>query len=107
MLFSAVSLGSTFACGIDAGTQQPFCWGFGSSGQVGNGLTGSSNRVATPTTVIGVPPGAGTVGSGSTANESCWSATGGLSFCWGDGTYGQLGIGLMGVGMTMASAQSS
>jgi alpha-tubulin suppressor-like RCC1 family protein len=78
------------------------CWGFGYSGELGNGIlysspdTGSGTGSPTPVQVIGVG-GVGTL-SGvasieASGNGFCALLTSGGVDCWGDGDYGQLGDG--------------
>ena len=65
-----------------------FCWGAGSSGQLGNGSTGTNN---TPSAVSGGL----TFTSISAGNSShtCALAAGGQAYCWGNNGNNQLGDG--------------
>jgi alpha-tubulin suppressor-like RCC1 family protein len=84
--FAEVRAGDRFTCGrIAAGTS--FCWGYNSTGQLGNGSTTQDDR---PQPVSGgitfsqiVPGGA----------HTCGIATTGPTFCWGYNSGGQLGNG--------------
>ena len=39
LTFEEVVLGSSFACGLSAADSTAYCWGAGSSGQIGNGTS--------------------------------------------------------------------
>jgi alpha-tubulin suppressor-like RCC1 family protein len=66
---------------------RPFCWGFNSEGQLGDGTTSDRSR---PVSVDGGLTLAQVRGG---ALHSCGVATGGRAFCWGDNDWGQLGDG--------------
>jgi alpha-tubulin suppressor-like RCC1 family protein len=82
-----VAMGRTHACGI-ALDKTLRCWGDNTYGQLGNGTTGGSS--ASPVTVTGMANVTlVTVGD----HHSCAAQSDGTLWCWGDNTYGQLGIG--------------
>ena len=95
--FSQVSTNSLFSCalagrGTNAG--KVYCWGAGTSGQIGNG---ASSNVNVPTSVM-MPSGVGSFSQVSTNNDfSCAIAGSGTNsgkvYCWGTGTSGQIGNG--------------
>jgi hypothetical protein len=61
------------------------CWGKGSNGKLGNGLTANQ---ATPVAVTGV---SGVTDVAMGAEHVCALLSGGTVKCWGQNTYGQLG----------------
>jgi alpha-tubulin suppressor-like RCC1 family protein len=68
------------------------CWGYNQWGEVGNGTF--TKNIATPVTVKGLPTSlasSGRVALG--ALHTCALKSSGLSYCWGAGTFGQLGDG--------------
>ena len=88
--FLAIAAGARHTCGIEAGTFDLYCWGRGSSGQLGNGATDSS---AMPVLVTG-PIRAGRVTAGGLfAGHTCATDGTGMVSCWGDNGFGQLGDG--------------
>ena len=97
--WSSVSTSVDFSCAIaGAGTNvgKIYCWGLGTSGQIGNNaiLTVSVPTLAT------LPTGVTTWSSVSTStNFSCAIAGGGTNagkiYCWGLGTDGQIGNGAL------------
>jgi prepilin-type N-terminal cleavage/methylation domain-containing protein len=64
-----------------------FCWGLGTSGQIGNGGILS---VSLPTQVLGL---AGVVQVNAGGTHNCATTTQGAVFCWGAGADGRLGDG--------------
>ncbi len=67
-----------------------YCWGLGSSGELGNGATGNA---ATPSLVASMDSGVTDVAAGN--NTSCAIRNGGLH-CWGLNNYFQIGDGVAG-----------
>ena len=86
-----VSAGDGAACALSA-TGAVYCWGAGSSGQLGNGSTSQSTTPVTVTT-SGVLSGV-TLTQVSVSQEgsaACGLSSAGAAYCWGLGTSGQLG----------------
>ena len=100
--WSTVSAGSLHSCGMPryagAGTVKPFCWGFNSSGQIGNTSTTTQltpTAVALPLLVTELDSTSLVVGAAHScaivsASTSLSSPTGSV-LCWGSNGYGQLG----------------
>jgi alpha-tubulin suppressor-like RCC1 family protein len=68
-----------------------WCWGDNNVGKVGNGFT---SDVGTPTRVIGSIPAAAQIVTGY--EHSCMRGVDGTVWCWGDNTFGQLGVSGLG-----------
>ena len=66
------------------------CWGWGTSGQMGNGGT-STSTTPTPTSSLGT--GRTAVGISAGAYHTCALLDNGAVSCWGKGSSGQLGHG--------------
>ncbi len=86
--------GKNFNCAVlvDGGAR---CWGYGASGQLGYGNTGSVGADQTPASVGPVNLGAGLTVQSISAGDyhSCALATAGSVVCWGLGGNGRLGYG--------------
>ena len=88
--FARLAVGDANVCGLTV-AGAAYCWGDNVSGQVGTGIAGGS--VLTPTSVSG----GHTFTSLSIGLRSiCGLATDGLTYCWGNNSFGQLGVGLTG-----------
>lgn len=90
---SAIAAFNAHACAllVDGAV---WCWGDGSSGQLGNGVSGPDAGSPVPVAVQGLPGAASAVGVGddyscaivgNDANSTVW--------CWGANAFGQLGNG--------------
>ncbi|HWV55868.1 MAG TPA: hypothetical protein VNZ57_00225 [Longimicrobiales bacterium] len=102
--FDFLFLGDTFSCGVEAG--KAWCWGLGSQGAMGNGTIVTTN--ATPVDVTMPLDGggdevkflagsAGGSGAGAAvAGHACAIADDGNTYCWGNNSAGQIGIGSAG-----------
>ncbi|MFT3766507.1 MAG: hypothetical protein QM820_13490 [Minicystis sp.] len=88
--WQAIAAGQTHTCAVAKGGKL-FCWGVNTSGQIGQGNTASP--VLMPTQV-----GTDTdwarplLGQGA---STCALKTNGDLYCWGAGSYGQLGVGTL------------
>ena len=89
-----IAAGTTFTCAL-ASTGAAYCWGLGTSGQLGNGAAVSSSA---PVAVSG-----GLIFSQISAGAAfaCGLASAGVAYCCGAGGSGQLGNG------TTTAAQST
>lgn len=89
--FTQVTAGYKHSCGIEAGTQNAYCWGMNTYGQLGNNSTTFSIK---PVPVLGVGGGAAISFSQIAAGEyhTCAIESGTKKvYCWGNNSYGQLG----------------
>jgi alpha-tubulin suppressor-like RCC1 family protein len=85
--YKAIAAGNGFTCALDM-TGKAWCWGANSYGSVGNNTSG--NMFTSPTQVSG-----GGTFSEITAGafHACAITSGGVAYCWGDNSVGQLGNG--------------
>jgi alpha-tubulin suppressor-like RCC1 family protein len=87
-VFTQVAVGQAHTCGVAAG--DAYCWGRGSSGQLGNG---DGTRRTVPTLVYQFN--SGKITHVSVGMEtSCGTTDDGAAWCWGGGAWGQLGHGV-------------
>ncbi|MGH7445537.1 MAG: RCC1 domain-containing protein [Longimicrobiales bacterium] len=82
----AVASGESHSCGL-AESGEAYCWGDGSSGQLGTGNTGSE-RYAVP---IAADRGFTALTAGG--DQTCALTSDAVAWCWGSNSSGQLGIG--------------
>lgn len=105
----AVSVGSDHACAIlDDDTVR--CWGIGSSGELGYGNAQTIGDDELPGGQPAVPIGAGRTAKAIVAEgeTSCAELDDGTTRCWGDGSWGQLGNGVVGqIGDTEPASDSA
>ncbi|HUB10076.1 MAG TPA: RCC1 repeat-containing protein [Myxococcales bacterium] len=78
------------ACAVSDGGELS-CWGTGVFGELGNGQTGPAVYEATPTPVMGLPAPVTSVAVGG--NHTCALTVDGAVLCWGRGEFGSLGNG--------------
>lgn len=93
----AVAVGTTEAfeahsCALRA-SGQVLCWGFNSSGELGDGTT-TNHPVPTP--VVGLGAGSGVVAIAVGYEHACALRGNGEMLCWGSNSYGKLGTGRTG-----------
>jgi alpha-tubulin suppressor-like RCC1 family protein len=80
---TAITAGTSHTCAIAGGTA--YCWGLGTSGQLGNGANSTSYQSKTVSL--------STVTAVSARTDSTCAIAGGAGYCWGVGSAGQLGNG--------------
>jgi alpha-tubulin suppressor-like RCC1 family protein len=84
--FRLVSGGDRYTCGLtDDSPSLAYCWGLGSSGQLGNGSVG------TATSPVAVSGGLRFSSLSSGDFHACGVADNGAAYCWGNNARGQLG----------------
>jgi Regulator of Chromosome Condensation (RCC1) repeat protein len=90
-----VTTGSTHACALDA-SGYAWCWGGDTFGELGNNTSGANFKYFYAVQV------AGNIKFRSLAagtQHTCGIGTDNYVYCWGDNTYGQLGVGINNIGM--------
>ena len=113
---TSIHMGTNFACSVAGG--QIYCWGYGFSGQLGNGTNGDSNRPVLVSNSSGSEFTNAAVTSAFLGQDHACAVKAGRVSCWGKGTSNQLGDGVgtnrnipaavaQGGGFTNASAVTS
>jgi alpha-tubulin suppressor-like RCC1 family protein len=87
LVFSSLSLGADHSCGIVSGGVR--CWGADGSGQLGNGATLANQSV--PVAVSGMTGTVVDVAAGGV--HTCARTSDHRVYCWGNNSFGQLGLG--------------
>jgi alpha-tubulin suppressor-like RCC1 family protein len=87
LTFATVSAAGNSTCGVTTGGAA-YCWGNSAQGQLGTGV--STVNSMTPVAVIG---GFSAISVGTGSEHACAVATGGAAYCWGDNSFGELGLG--------------
>jgi hypothetical protein len=92
LVFSNLGAGNNHTCGLTT-TGAAYCWGQGTSGELGNGASVASD--------VPVPVSGGHIFSSLMVGgiHTCGITSEGLAYCWGNNTSGQLGIGTSGNGV--------
>jgi alpha-tubulin suppressor-like RCC1 family protein len=88
--FTAISATASHACALGSDSEA-YCWGHGSSGQIGNGLADFNNPSPTRVPRPQSEPGFSVVAAGG--YHTCAVGLSGQGYCWGRGWVGQLGNG--------------
>ncbi|MFD1370493.1 RCC1 domain-containing protein [Actinoplanes sichuanensis] len=89
-----LAAGDRHTCALGSNTET-YCWGWGISGQLGNGTTGQSTNHPIPEPVI-VPAGVIFTQLAAGRSHTCALGSDSQTYCWGWGSYGQLGGGATG-----------
>ena len=89
--FAQLVAGDSHTCGI-TGRGKAYCWGYDSTGQLGDGGTNTDMpiMIAVDTTGLAADDKA-FVRLAAGASHTCALTTQGKALCWGDDSYGQLG----------------
>ena len=87
-----ISAGRWHTCAITS-AGRAMCWGYNSNGQIGDGTSGADADKKFPTQVQGLESGVFEISAGRL--HSCALTSGGGAKCWGDGTNGGLGNGVL------------
>jgi alpha-tubulin suppressor-like RCC1 family protein len=91
LVFVALSAGADYTCGVTT-EGVPFCWGRGAAGQLGT----EDTLDLVPTRVHQTEALTfQSIAAGGT--HTCALTSAGEAYCWGLGTYGQLGTGVAGI----------
>ena len=86
--WSAIAVGDNHGCAIDT-ADELWCWGDNDDGQLGNGTNVDATDV--PVMLTGGAPAWSAVSAGRW--HTCAVGTDGSLWCWGKGSYGELGNG--------------
>jgi alpha-tubulin suppressor-like RCC1 family protein len=85
----SISSGYYHTCAI-ASDNQAYCWGSGGSGKLGNN-SGVDSSVPVAVDTTGVLAGKTILSISAAPDHTCAIASDNQAYCWGSGTYGQLG----------------
>jgi alpha-tubulin suppressor-like RCC1 family protein len=89
LTFTRITAAYNHNCAV-ASNGAAYCWGWDSNGRLGNGSTGGVDRdVPTQVSLPGVP--FADISAGH--DHTCGLDAGGMAWCWGSDTFGQLGNG--------------
>lgn len=84
-----IAIGNYHACVI-ASDDKPYCWGYNSNGQLGNGNT-TNTLLPVAVDMTGALSGLTVKDIVANANTVCVIASDDLIYCWGENQFGQLG----------------
>ena len=88
-----ISTGQTHTCAI-ASDNKAYCWGYQSSGRLGDGVDSVSAARSPVAISQGAMPAGATIRQISVGpSHTCAIASDNKAYCWGSGTYGRLGNG--------------
>jgi alpha-tubulin suppressor-like RCC1 family protein len=94
LTLTQIDAGTSYACAL-ASTGAAYCWGLGTSGQLGNSASTTSST-AVAVTVGGsslIPSGTTLIEITTGGTSTCALGSAGAAYCWGAGGSGQLGNG--------------
>jgi alpha-tubulin suppressor-like RCC1 family protein len=91
LTLTQIDAGSSYTCAL-ASTGAAYCWGLGTSGQLGNSASTTSST-AVAVTASGVLSGVTLVRITTGGTSTCALGSAGAAYCWGAGGSGQLGNG--------------
>ena len=91
LTLTQIAAGSGDACTLSS-AGAAYCWGLGTSGQLGNGASATSST-AVAVTATGVLSGVALIQITAGGTSSCALGSAGAAYCWGAGGSGQLGNG--------------
>ena len=87
LTFASISAGRDHTCGLTP-SGAAYCWGSNVSGELGTGIIQSNSSV--PAAVFG---GLTFAAVNAGYAHTCGVTTGGVGYCWGNNTFGELGVG--------------
>ena len=86
--FSAVALGASHACALEAKTGAAYCWGYNGQGELGDGTTADE---LVPVAVTGGVTTFSAISAGT--QQTCAITSKNVPYCWGFGGAGAIGDG--------------
>lgn len=98
---TSISAGGNFACALDS-AGLAYCWGGGTSGQLGN--NGSSN--STVPVAVTMPSGKTFTSISAGGTHACAMTADSLAYCWGANSFGQVGTGSTSASVLVPTAVS-
>ncbi len=99
LTFDTVSVGGIHTCGLTAGGAA-YCWGSDAFGSLGAGAPGPETCIGSDAQApcsarpLAVAGGLAFVSISTAWGPTCGLTADGSAYCWGDDSYGQLGIGV-------------